>query len=224
MSPHVSALPRERGGSGDPSPWTALGVLVSIAVCCERVFGGDDLRDRTVAVSGLGHVGGDLARRLAEAGARLVVSDVDDGKRALADELGARWVAPDEILFCDADVVAPCALGGILDHDGVPRLRAPIVCGAANNQLADASIDALLAQHSILWAPDFVVNAGGIVNISVEFEPGGYAEDRAEQRVRGIADSLRQVLDEADDAGTTPLAAAMDLARRRVAEGAPAAA
>src|SRR4051812_36220678 len=140
VSPHVSALPRERGGSGDPSPWTAIGVLVSIEVACERAFGDASLDGRSVAVMGLGHVGADLARRLAAAGARLVVTDVDPAREAVARETGARWVGPDEILGADVDVLAPCALGGILHPGSVPRVRARVIAGAANNQLADPSV------------------------------------------------------------------------------------
>jgi leucine dehydrogenase len=168
---------------------------------------------------GLGHVGSDLTRRLAAHGARLVVTDVDPARRAIAEEVGAEWTSPDEILFADVDVLAPCALGGILDHESVPRLKCRVIAGAANNQLADASIDGLLAERGILWAPDFVVNAGGIVNIAVEFQPGGYDEARADRDVRGIADTVRLVLDEAQAAGATPLAAAMAIAQRRIAEG-----
>jgi len=217
VTPHVSALPREHGGSGDPSPWTALGVLVSIEVACERVFGTADLAGRTVAVMGLGHVGGDLARRLAAAGARLTVTDIDEGRRAPAEALGATWVAPSDILAADVEVLAPCALGGVLDDATVPALRARVVAGAANNQLADAGVADLLATHGILWVPDFVVNAGGIVNIAVELVPGGYDEARAEADVRAIGETVRTILDEADRDAVTPLAAAMAIARRRLA-------
>jgi leucine dehydrogenase len=217
---HVSGLSRERGGSGDPSPWTALGVLTAIEVACERAFGDPVLAGRSVALSGLGHVGGHVARLLADAGAALVVSDVDGRKRAIADELGARWVAPDEIVDAEVDVFAPCALGGVLDHDTVPRLRCRVVAGAANNQLADDAIADLLVDRGILWAPDFVANAGGIINIAVELEPGGYDEAAAALRVRGIGDTLRRVFDAADAGATSPLAAAQELARRNLA-GAP---
>ncbi len=216
VTPHVSALPREQGGSGDPSPWTALGVFVSIEVACERTFGTADLSGRSVAVMGLGHVGGDLARRLAAAGARLVVADVDPERRTLADELGATWVEPQEIVTADVDVLAPCALGGILDHESVPALKARVVAGAANNQLADVGIADVLAAQDVLWVPDFVVNAGGIVNIAVEFAPGGYDEARADTDVRAIAGTVRTILDEAERDGVTPLAAAMAIARRRL--------
>jgi leucine dehydrogenase len=214
---HVSGLSRERGGSGDPSPYTALGVVTAIEVSCERVFGTADVADRSVAVVGLGHVGEHVARSLAASGASLLVSDIDERKRALAGELGARWATPEEALTAQVDVYAPCALGGILDHDTVPRLRCAIVAGAANNQLADESIGADLRARGVLWAPDFVANAGGIINIAVELEPGGYDPDLAAERVRGVGDTLRRIYDDAEQAGTTPLAAATALAERNLA-------
>jgi leucine dehydrogenase len=212
---HVSGLP---DGSGDPSPWTALGVEAAIRVACERVFGSDSLEGRSVSVIGLGHVGGPLAELLAAGGARLVAADIDPGRHELADRLGAEWTDPATALTADVDVVAPCALGGVLDEHTVPALRCRAIAGAANNQLAHEGIDALLAERGILWVPDFVTNAGGVINISVEFEEGGYRRDRADAKVRGVADTVRTVLDHADATGTTPLAAALDIARRRVDE------
>src|SRR5215211_3436243 len=215
---HVTGLAVERGSSGDPSPWTALGVQEAIHVACERVWGTASLADRSVAVVGLGRVGGSLARELAEAGARLVVADLDEDKRALADQLGADWMDPGAALQADVDVLAPCALGGVLDDETVPVLRCQAIAGAANNQLAAEAIAERLTERGILWAPDFVANAGGIINISVELEPEGYSPDRAETRVRAVGDTLRTIFDEAEAAGTTPLAAAMALAERRLAE------
>jgi leucine dehydrogenase len=174
-------------------------------------------------VIGLGHVGGDLARRLAEGGARLVVSDVDEGKRALAEKLGATWAAPAEALTAEVDVLAPCALGGVVHHDSVGALRCRAICGAANNQLASDEIADLLEARGILWVPDFVANAGGIINIQVELEPEGYSPERAEERVRAIGETTRTVLAHAESTGTNPLAAAMELARRRLAEAGVAA-
>jgi leucine dehydrogenase len=213
---HVTGLARSRGGSGDPSPYTALGVVVAIEVACARVFGTRDLRGRTVALTGLGHVGGHIARLLVEAGAELVVADVDERKRALADELGARWITPEQALSAPVDVYAPCALGGILDHETVAELQCPVVAGAANNQLADDAVADLLRARDVLWAPDFVANAGGIINIAVELEPEGYAPERADRRVRGIADTIDAIFDEAAREGTTPLAAAMARAQRNL--------
>ncbi len=212
---HVVGLARSQGGSGDPSPFTALGVTAAISACCERVFGTSALRGRTICVIGLGHVGSRVAKLLARTGAKLTVADVDESKRALAAELGARWTTPARALESEVDVLTPCALGGILDDETVPRLRCRIVSGAANNQLASDGIADLLAARGILWAPDFVVNAGGLINIMVELD--GYDAATARRRVKGIADTLRQILDDAEAIGATPLTAAMELARRRIA-------
>jgi leucine dehydrogenase len=185
------------------------------------VFGSDSLRERTVAVVGLGHVGSRVAKRCARAGARLLLSDVDVGKRRLAEALGARWTTPERALEAEVDVLAPCALGGILDEESVPRLRCRIIAGAANNQLAEEHIADVLTARGILWAPDFVVNAGGLINIAEEL--GSYDPAVARRRVRGIADTLGKIFDASEAMGATPLTAAMELARRRLATGGPAA-
>ena len=162
-----------------------------------------------------------LATMCARAGARLVLADIDRAKRALADRLGARWTTPERALTADVDVLAPCALGGVLDHETVPALRCQVIAGAANNQLADDSVADVLAVHGILWAPDFVANAGGLINMQLELE--GYDPAVARKRTRMIADTMRGIFDEADAHAITPLAAAMEIARRRLAEvGAPA--
>jgi leucine dehydrogenase len=214
---HVAGLALEGGGSGNPSPWTALGVETAIRVAAERVWGSGDLGARSVAVVGLGAVGGALARGLAASGASLVVADVAAGKRELAGEIGATWAEPADALRADVDIVAPCALGGVLDHDSVPDLRCRAVAGAANNQLASDEIADALRARGILWAPDFVANAGGIINIAVELEPEGYDPARARARVLGIGDTLRGIFDMADADGVSPLAAAQEVARRRLA-------
>jgi leucine dehydrogenase len=214
---HVSGLAQARGGSGDPSPYTALGVEAAVLASCERAFGDTSLNGRTVAVVGLGSVGLRLARLVARRGAKLVVADIDQRKKAEAEKLGARWMAPDKALVAEADVLAPCALGGVLNDDTVPRLQAPVIVGAANNQLADDAVADRLAARGILWAPDFVANAGGIINIAVELEPTGYDPKVARGRVREIGDTLRAIFDAA--AGeVTPLTAALELARQRLAE------
>ena len=224
ITDHVTGLAVESGSSGDPSPWTALGVQCAMEVACERAFGSASMDGRSVAVVGLGRVGGKLARLLHEAGASLVVADLDEGKRALAEELGATWTDPDAALSADVDVLAPCALGGVFDDDTVPDLRCRVIAGAANNQLAADAIAVQLADREIVWAPDFVANAGGIINISVELEEAGYDAARAEERVRGISDTTRLVFEHADATGATTLAAAMEIARRRLAEAGAAAA
>jgi leucine dehydrogenase len=211
---HVAGLSRSRGGSGDPSPFTALGVEAAIQACCERVFGSGSLRGRTVCVIGLGHVGSRVAKRCARAGARLLLADVDAAKRKLAKELGAEWADPGRALEAEVDVLAPCALGGLFDDVSVRRLRCRIIAGAANNQLADDRIADVLAARQILWAPDFVVNAGGIINIVEELHE--YDPSAARRRVRGIIETLREIFDHAESSGATPLAAAMALARARL--------
>ena len=212
---HVVGLARGQGGSGDPSPMTALGVEISIRACCERVFGSPHLRERSLCVVGLGHVGSRVAKLCARAGAKLAVADVDPAKRALAEQLGARWISPTRALEAPFDVLVPCALGGILDDETVPRLQCAIIAGAANNQLADDAVADLLAARGVLWAPDFVVNAGGLINVAEELH--GYDPASVRRRVRGIADTLRTIFDDADAIGATPLTAAMELARRRLA-------
>jgi leucine dehydrogenase len=214
-TPHVTGLARRRGGSGDPSPYTALGVEAAIRVTCERALGASSLAGALVAVVGVGHVGARVATRCARAGAELLLADVNPAKRAVAERLGARWVTPGQAMRAKVDLLAPCALGGIFTYESVPTLRCAAIAGAANNQLADDGVAELLADRGILWAPDFVANAGGIINIAVELE--GYQPARAKARVREIGDTLRQVYDEAQAASVTPLAAAMDLARRRLA-------
>jgi len=209
---HVTGLSRARGGSGDPSPMTALGVEASIETICARLFGSASLRGRSIAIVGLGHVGARLAERCARAGAQLVLADVDDDKRALSDRLGARWTTPARALTAKVDVLAPCALGGVLSEASVPRLRCRAIAGAANNQLTKEGVAALLAQRGILWAPDFVVNAGGVINLAVELRPKGYDPAVARRQTRAIGDTLATILDEADAAGATPLAAANALA------------
>ncbi len=212
---HVAGLARSRGGSGDPSPLTALGVEAAIVASCERAFSSRSLRDRTICVIGLGHVGSRVAKRCARAGASLVVADVDERKRAVAEQLDARWSSPVAALETDVDVLVPCALGGFLDDETVPRLRCRVVAGAANNQLADDRIADLLQACDVLWAPDFVVNAGGLINIAEEV--GGYDAAAARRRVRAIGDTLHEVFARAEGDKTTPLAAAMKLAKRRLA-------
>lgn len=216
---HVAGLARSRGGSGDPSPFTALGVEAAIRATCRRAFADASLGNRSICVLGLGHVGSRVAKRCARAGARLIVADVDPRKQALARELDASWSTPAEAWQAEVDVLAPCALGGLFDDEAVPRLRCRAIAGAANNQLADDGIATLIQDRGILWAPDFVANAGGIINIAEE--AGGYDPAAARRRVRGIADTLGTIFHRSDETGETPLAAAMELARLRLDGAAP---
>jgi len=216
---YVTGLSRARGGSGDPSPLTALGVQAAIETVCERLTGSGGLRGRSIAILGLGHVGARLAERCARAGATLVVADLDPAKRALAERLGARWTTPARALAARVDVLSPCALGSALTAELVPRLRCRAIVGAANNQLGEDGVADLLAARGILWAPDFVVNAGGVINLAVELRPGGYEPATARREVRAIAATLTEVLDAAEAEGIAPLAAAERLAEARMARG-----
>ncbi|WP_024302637.1 Glu/Leu/Phe/Val dehydrogenase [Pseudogulbenkiania sp. MAI-1] len=211
---YVAGLAGELGGTGDPSPATALGVFVGIEAAVRHRLGVDSVKDLTVAVQGLGHVGYDLARRLNEAGARLVVADIDRAnvERAAA-EFGARVVAPDEIVDAQADVFAPCALGAVLNRQSLPRLKCSVVAGAANNQLATDDIGEMLRDAGILYAPDYVINAGGIIKVCAEYlrEPA----DSVEGRVRAIAQTLDEVFQMAERDGIATSRAADTLARAR---------
>ncbi|HEY4281273.1 MAG TPA: Glu/Leu/Phe/Val dehydrogenase dimerization domain-containing protein [Conexibacter sp.] len=214
---HVSGLARNRGGSGDPSPYTALGVEAAMHATCAEAFGDASLKGRSVAVIGLGHVGSRVAARCARAGASLLLADVDPSKRALAEELGATWTTPAEALTARVDVLSPNALGGLLDETVVSRLRCRAIAGAANNQLATDAVAPQLAERGIVWAPDFVVSAGGIVNIAVEFERNGYDAGTARRRVGAIGDTLAEIFATARQRDTTPLAAALTLGEQRLA-------
>jgi leucine dehydrogenase len=212
---HVTGLSRKKGGSGDPSPYTALGVEAAIRACCERRFGSAELKGRSVAVVGVGRVGSRLAKRLSQAGARLLVADIDESRRALAATIPrTRWRDPTTALQADVDVLAPCALGGAVDEVTVGRLRCEVVCGSANNQLAHDGLAEDLRAHGILYGPDFVANAGGLINIAVELE--GYDPGRARRRVLKIGDTMREVLERADAEGVTSVAAAYALASARL--------
>jgi leucine dehydrogenase len=218
-TPHVAGLARRRGGSGDPSSLTAFGVEVAIRTALRHAFGSDSLEGRRVVVIGLGHVGSRLARRCARSGAELRVADVDERKRALAAELRAGWIDPERALQAEADVIVPCALGGVLNDASVARLRCRVIAGAANNQLAEDRIAEVLQSRGILWAPDFVCNAGGIINIAEEL--GGYDPAAARRRAAGIGDTLAQIFARAERERITPLQAALDLAQTRLAAPLP---
>jgi leucine dehydrogenase len=217
---HVAGRALRHGGSGDPSPFTALGVEAAILASAEHALGSRSLKGRSVAVVGLGSVGLRVARLLARRGATLLVNDIDPARQADAARLGARWVSAARALSAPVDVYCPCALGGVLDHDSVTRVQAPVIAGAANNQLAGDDVAVLLRRRSILWAPDFVANAGGIINIAHERLPGGYDKAAATRQVRGIADTLTAIYEEAySRRAGTPLSAALELGERRLADG-----
>ena len=214
---YVSRLPKSGDGAGgDPSPHTALGVFLGIQSALKAKLGNDSLDGVRVAVQGVGHVGLHLCRMLHEAGATLVVADVNSSNIQLAsDELPVTVVAPAELLYSDVDVIAPCALGNILTSQTIPLIKAKIVAGAANNQLATDDDGKRLAEHDILYAPDYVINAGGIINVAHEYYSDG-SEENVRADVARIPERLDAIFAEALKTGRPTNAIADELARRLV--------
>jgi leucine dehydrogenase len=209
---YVAGLSVKQGGSGDPSPFTAHGVVNAIRASAARAFGDGSLTGRSISIIGAGHVGGRIAKICAKEGAKLIIADVDTTKRELAIELGARWMTPAKALTAKVDIVSPCALGGVLNEESVAQLQCKVIAGAANNQLSHEGIAELLKIREILWAPDFVANAGGIINIAQE-RIGPYDPKGANRAVAGIADTVTRIFDTAEADDITTLEAAMKLAR-----------
>lgn len=220
---HVMGTPVEMGGSGDPSPSTALGCFEGIRASVSQVFGTDDLQGARIAVQGLGNVGGNLCRLLAEAGAELIVSDVDMGKAdCLASELGAHVVEADDIFSVDADVFAPCALGAVINDQTLPEFKVKIIAGGANNQLATPQHGGRLHERGILYAPDYVINAGGVIQFSVEHaalvNKTPYIPALVPEKVREIHRTLLEVFNYAVENGIPTNVAADRLAQARIAD------
>jgi leucine dehydrogenase len=211
----VTGRAREKGGSGDPSIMTALGVLEGMKVCLEETFGDPSLKDRVVAIQGIGKVGTHLAQLLHGEGAKLYLSDLNsDRLRKIAGSLKAKATSPEEIYSVSCDLFSPCALGGVINEQTLRLLRCRIIAGAANNQLAREHDGRLLHERNILYAPDYVINAGGLINIACEF--GGYNPDRALARVRGISDTLRRVFTLSKQEKIPPSQASDQMARARL--------
>ncbi|WZH35752.1 MAG: Glu/Leu/Phe/Val dehydrogenase dimerization domain-containing protein [Microbacterium enclense] len=216
---HVVGLPEAGGGSGEPAGPTSLGVYASLIATLERATGAADVSGRRITIAGLGQVGGRLATRLSVEGAVLTVTDVNPAKKALAADLGAAWVEPHEAHLVTSDVFVPAGIGGVLTDEVIDALDARAVCGPANNPLADRSGAERLASRGILYAPDFVVNAGGVIYLDLEAKQRG-TRDEIMARVAGIGDTLRSIFDEAESRGVTPLAAAEGVAAQRLRDGA----
>ncbi|NIH87562.1 Glu/Leu/Phe/Val dehydrogenase [Amycolatopsis granulosa] len=207
----VFCLPAEHGGTGSSSVPTAAGVYAAVRAGARHVFGSADLTGRTVVVSGLGSVGSLVARHVSEAGARVLVSDVDPAKRAG----GFEWVEPAKALRTPADILVPAAVGGVLSAELVPELSVPLIVGPANNQLTEDPVAAELAARGVVWVPDFVASAGGAVYVLLR-EVEGLSHAAAMSRVESIGDTVSAVLTAARDKGTTPLAEALARASARL--------
>ncbi len=213
----VTGIPEASGGSGDPSPATARGVIAAMRAVAVRLWGSDDLSGKHVAVQGVGKVGSALVERLTKLGAHTIVADVSPAAVAhAAREYDSEVVAPGEIFDVACDLFAPCALGGALNESTISRLNCTAVVGSANNQLETDDDGERLADRDILYAPDFVVNAGGIINIAEEI--AGYDWKRAAAAIDHVYDNLTAVLDAAESDGIDPHRAAVRVAERRIQE------
>jgi len=217
---HVLGLPESLGGSGNPAVVTGYGVFQAMRACAIAQWGDDSLEGKTIAVQGFGNVANSLAGYLRDAGAKLMVTDIYEAARARAAALpGVEVVDPDAIYDVVADVFAPCALGGVLNEETIARLQVPIVCGAANNQLADEEADAdRLRSRGIIYAPDYIVNAGGVINVASEYA-GPYDRAAAMAKAGEIFDTTTLVIQRSRDEGITTAKAANDIAEQRIEAG-----
>lgn len=215
-TPWVTGIPKAFGGSGDPSPYTAHGVFMGIKASVKEQYGADSLKGMRIAVQGLGNVGFHLVEYLTKEQALVTVTDIDAEKvKKVGAQFGAKTVAPDEIVSVECDVFSPCALGAVINDTTIHQLKTKVVCGGANNQLAEARHGDMLREMGILYAPDYVTNAGGLMNVFVELE--GYSPDRALDKTVQVYDNLMQVFAIAKRDGIGTHIAADRLGEERIA-------
>ncbi len=213
---YVSGLPENMGGSGDPSPVTAYGVYVSMKASAKETWGSDSLSGKKVLVQGIGHVGEVLVDHLTKDGAKVYINDISEERvKACANKYKAEFVAADKMFDLDIDIYAPCALGATVTDETLSRLKCKIICGAANNQLADETVQGVsVGKKGILYAPDFVVNAGGIINVFYELE--GYNRERAMTHAEKIYDTTFNLFQLAKKEGIPTYLAANRLGEQRI--------
>jgi leucine dehydrogenase len=216
----IAGLPAEQGAvGGDPGPHTSYGVYLGVRAAVRRKLGKDDLAGLHIAIQGAGSVAGGLARRAAADGAKISIADIDAARAArLASDVGGTVVGPSEIMTLEADVLSPNALGAILTEESIAALNVPVVAGGANNQLATPKDGDRIHQRGILYAPDYVINAGGIINVATEYLKDG-DEQAVRTRIEGIPVRLEQIWDESVATGRNPAAVADDIARRLIGRG-----
>jgi leucine dehydrogenase len=217
--PYVFGRSIANGGSGEPGPITARGVLYGIRATVAHAFGSPSLEGKTVLIQGVGSVGASLAELLSKAGAEVLVTDLAADRAAeLGERLGARVVSPEHAIVTESDVYAPCATGGTLSAETIPHLRCRIVAGSANNQLASPADADRLRERGIIYAPDFVINAGGVFH-NVGIEALGWDDAGVERALQGIADTLTRVFERSEAEGISTASAAEALAQSRLREG-----
>ena len=215
---YVTGIPQSLGGSGDPSPVTAQGVYMGIKACAQKAYGDSSLSRKSVAIQGAGHVSSHLAEFLQKEGAELYICDIDaDKANKVAGRTGAKVVDPEDIYDLDVDIYSPCALGGVINDDTIERLSCHIIAGAANNVLEEESVHGpQLMDKGIIYAPDYVINAGGLINVSSELE--GYNYERAHNQAARIYDVILDILHYADQNNIHSHQAANILAEERISK------
>jgi len=214
-TPYVTGIPKDFGGSGDPSPYTAHGVLMGIKASAKYKLGTDTLKGMRIAVQGLGNVGTNLVKYLVEEGAQVIASDIDQAKvKAHHDMYGIKVGTPDDILFTECEILAPCAMGAIVNDDTITKFRTKVIAGGANNLLKELKHGDQLRELGILYAPDYVINAGGLMNVFVELE--GYSPERAFDKTRKVYDNCLKTFEIADRDGVGTHTAADRMAEERI--------
>jgi leucine dehydrogenase len=213
---YVTGLPKATGGSGDPSPVTASGVYKGMKAMVKKAYGSDSLEGKRIAIQGAGHVSAYLANLLAKEDAELFISDIyEDKVNQVAQETGAEVVDPDDIYGLDVDIFSPCALGGVINDETIPQLNCDIIAGSANNVLDDEEKHGqILLEKGIMYAPDYVINAGGLINVASELE--GYHEERAHAKADHIYDTILDILDYSEENNRPTHVASDILAERRI--------
>lgn len=218
---YVTGLSEADGGSGNPSPYTAYGVFLGIRAAMGWRFGSDDPAGRTVAIQGVGAVGSALCRRLVDHGAKVMIGDRNEARvQELVAELGVTAIPQADILFQECDVLAPCALGAIINDETLPKLRCKILAGATNNPLGERRHGEELVRRNILYAPDYVINAGGIINVSTELMPDGFNQEASLARIERIPKALSELWTIAKEENIAPNIASHRLAKNILATAA----
>lgn len=215
---HVTGVPEYMGGSGDPSPFTAYGVFVGMKASAKKVWGNDSLAGKKVLVQGVGHVGQYLVGHLIEAGAKVMISDINETRiKETTDKFKVEVINNGDIFAKEFDVYAPCALGATVNTESISKMKCPIIAGAANNQLADERVHGpMLIEKGILYAPDFLINAGGLINVSAELD--GYNHERVMGNVEKIYNRTLEIFNLSEQENVHTQAAAMMLAEKRLAD------
>ena len=213
---HVTGIPQSMGGSGDPSPVTAYGVYMGMKASAKFLWDNDDLKGKNIVVQGVGHVGEFLVKYLSDEGAKIYISDINTERlNFVSQKYGAIKIENDSILDFEMDIYAPCALGGVLNTKTIDKLKCAIVCGGANNQLEVEKRDALhLKNRDIIFAPDFLVNSGGLINVYSEIK--GYNKEQSLEKTREIYNTTLDILNKSKSEGITSYTAAMNIARQRI--------